>query len=169
MVIPLLVVKHGPLLDTLFRGFQGDRDDGPLRRRKTIRSGFHGKLQGIKQGSGIPGRHLDQVVKCLLFKFHLPLAIAALTVLQGLAYNLVQVFWTQAFELKHPAAADQGFVHFKVGIFGGCTDKDEGAFFHPGKKGVLLGFIPAVDLVDKEDGASGVAFLGFSGLLDRVT
>jgi len=46
-------------------------------------------------------------------------------------------------------AAEQGGIHFEGGVFGGGADEGEQAAFHIGQEGVLLGFVEAVDFIDK--------------------
>ena len=53
----------------------------------------------------------------------------------------------------HPAAADKGPVNAEIGVLCRGANEDDGAVFHPGQEGILLGLVPAVYLVDKEDGA----------------
>ena len=55
-------------------------------------------------------------------------------------------------ELENLGAGDEGGVDVEVGIVGGGSDEADGAAFEMGKEGVLLGFVEAVDLVNKEDG-----------------
>ena len=63
------------------------------------------------------------------------------------------------------AAREQGRDHLEGGIFRGGADEDHRAAFHIGQKGVLLRFVEAVDLVDEDDGALVVAFVGVGGIL----
>ena len=62
--------------------------------------------------------------------------------------------------MEDAQAGEQGVVEVEGGVFGGGADEDEGAVFDVGQEGVLLGFVEAVDFVDKEDGfAAQAAFL----------
>src|ERR1700758_703496 len=49
---------------------------------------------------------------------------------------------------------------FEGGIFGGGADEENVAGFDVREKGVLLGFVEAVDFIDEDDGAEATA--GFS-------
>ena len=74
--------------------------------------------------------------------------------------------------MEDAQAGEQGVVEVEGGVFGGGADEDEGAVFDVGQEGVLLGFVEAVDFVDKEDGfAAQAAFLlgfkdGFAHFFD---
>ena len=74
--------------------------------------------------------------------------------------------------MEDAQAGEQGVVEMEGGVFGGGADEDEGAVFDVGQEGVLLGFVEAVDFVDKEDGfAAQAAFLlgfkdGFAHFFD---
>ena len=46
----------------------------------------------------------------------------------------------------------KGRDHLEGRVFCGCTNEDDRPLLHVGKKGVLLGLIESMDLVDKEDG-----------------
>ena len=72
---------------------------------------------------------------------------------EGLARDGGQGVFGQRFELEDAAAADQRPVDAEIGVFGGRANQDDGAVFHPGQKGVLLGLVEAVYLVDEEDGS----------------
>ena len=62
--------------------------------------------------------------------------------------------------MEDAQAGEQGVVEMEGGVFSGGADEDEGAVFDVGQEGVLLGFVEAVDFVDKEDGfAAQTAFL----------
>ena len=64
--------------------------------------------------------------------------------------------------MEDAQAGEQGVVEMEGGVFSGGADEDEGAVFDVGQEGVLLGFVEAVDFVDKEDGfaADGAFLLG---------
>ena len=47
--------------------------------------------------------------------------------------------------------------HFERRILGGCADKDNVTGFDVREKGVLLGFVEAVNFVDEDDGAMAAA------------
>ena len=80
--------------------------------------------------------------------------------------------FAQRLQVEDAQAGEQGVVEMEGGVFGGGADEDEGAVFDVGQEGVLLGFVEAVDFVDKEDGfATQAAFLlglkdGFAHFFD---
>ena len=51
------------------------------------------------------------------------------------------------------AAGEQGSDDLEGGIFRCCADEADGAALDPGKEGVLLRFVEAVNFIDEEDGA----------------
>ncbi len=57
-------------------------------------------------------------------------------------------------------AGEQGGDDLERGIFGGGADQDDRSRFHIGQKGILLGFVEAVDLIDKDDGPAVFAEAG---------
>ena len=73
----------------------------------------------------------------------------------------------QRAQLVHPGARQQGVVEFKGRVFGGGTDKYQGAVFHIGQERVLLGFVEAMYLVDKQHRIAPGLLLA-SGLGNRL-
>ena len=63
-----------------------------------------------------------------------------------------QFCFAEGLQVVNAQAREQGVVEVEGGVFGGGADEDEGAVFDVGEEGVLLGFVEAVDFVDKEDG-----------------
>jgi hypothetical protein len=59
----------------------------------------------------------------------------------------------------------QGRIHLERGVFRGGAYEGEEAAFHMRQKGVLLAFVEAVHLVDKDDGAPPALRLPDAGLL----
>ena len=84
---------------------------------------------------------------------HVQLAVAALGVGQRLARDREEVVLRQRLELEDAAAADQRLVDLEVGVLGGRADQDDRAVLDPRQQRVLLRLVPAVHLVDEEDGA----------------
>ncbi len=60
---------------------------------------------------------------------------------------------------KDAGARQQRRVQFERRVFGGGTDKGDGAVFDVRQESVLLALIEAVHFVDEQDGAAGVAIL----------
>ena len=116
------------------------------------RRGLHRQLQGIQHAARIPIGHIHQMVQRLRGQMHLQPAIAALRVAQRLPRHLAQIVRRQRAQLEDAAAADQRLIHFKVRILGRGSDEDDGAIFHVRQQRVLLGLVPAVNLVYKQRG-----------------
>jgi hypothetical protein len=68
--------------------------------------------------------------------------------------------------LEHAGAGDEGAVDLEEGVLRRRTDQDDGAVLDPGQEGVLLGLVPAMDLVDEEDRAPVVELAVLAGLVD---
>src|SRR5258708_14869092 len=65
--------------------------------------------------------------------------------------------WIEAVDI---GGREQRREDLERGILGGRADKDDVAGFDVGKKGVLLGFIEAVNLIHEDDGAmAGAGFV----------
>ncbi len=58
----------------------------------------------------------------------------------------------QGMEFKDNRAGNQGIIYFKIWIFRGGSDQNQGAVLHKGKQIILLTFIEPMDLVDEKDG-----------------
>jgi hypothetical protein len=90
-------------------------------------------------------------------------SVTPLCILQRLLRHSIQVCLFQRFELKNPGTTDQGFVDLKEGILGGRPNQNHRAVFHPGQQRILLGFVEAVNFINKENGAASVLAAKFLG------
>jgi len=72
----------------------------------------------------------------------------------------------QGLKLKDARAADQGFDDVEVGVLGGRANQGEQAGFHMREQGVLLGFVPAVHFIHKQDSALAVQPAALRGVFD---
>ncbi len=72
-------------------------------------------------------------------------------ILQCPFQELLQVFLFQPLECEHPAPGEQSGIELKAGIFSRRANECDQPAFHIGQKGILLGFVEAVDLVDKQN------------------
>lgn len=77
-------------------------------------------------------------------------------------YLLISEF----FEHEDSAPAEQRIIDGEARILGGCADEDDGAFLYIGQKRILLGFIPAVDFIQENDGRFAVLEIDL-GLIDQ--
>jgi len=96
------------------------------------------------------------VVQSFGQELHIQLSIASVWVTQRMRGHLAQVVLSERDELKDAAAADQGAVDGEPGVLGGGANHDDRAVLYPGEQGVLLGLVPAMHLIDKEDGAAAI-------------
>ena len=71
--------------------------------------------------------------------------------------------WLEREQRVDAAAAEQRGVDFKRGVLRGCADETNGASLDVRQKGVLLGLVEAMDLVDEQDRARAEAG-GFVGV-----
>ena len=74
--------------------------------------------------------------------------------------DLVNIEWAQREDL-HPR--QQRRYDLEAGVFRGGADERERAVFDIRQEEILLRFVEAVDLVEKEDGAVGPFFFGWRG------
>ncbi len=107
--------------------------------------------------------------KGILGELDSPFPVSTLPVGNGGERGLFKIVAGEGFELKNPAPAHKGLVYFKEGVFGGCTYKNYGSVFYPGKEGILLGPVPAVYFVNKENGPFFIQASPFVRSGDRFT
>jgi hypothetical protein len=150
--ISLFVVEHGPPLNGLFRHRQGDGDGAGIIGFR----GFNRQFQGIEQSAGIAIGHIHQMVEGLVGNLDRNDRRSPVPDPPGSGPRPGTDRGAPGLELKKARAADQGLIHLKEGIFGGGPNQNYRAVFDPGQQRILLGFVEAVDLVDKEDGAASV-------------
>ena len=85
------------------------------------------------------------------FENDVEFSVAPFAVADSLHGDAAQLFFAQRRQSKNAAAADQRFIHFKVGVFRCRADENDRSVFHPRQKRVLLCLVPAVDFVDKKN------------------
>ena len=83
-----------------------------------------------------------------------------------LAQNPVEGFLAERFQLKKARAGYQRRNHVKIRVLGGRADEGDHAAFDMRQQGVLLGAVPAVHLIDEENGAFAVQAAAFGGVSD---
>ncbi len=163
VVIAFLIIENGALLNALLRHFHVHQDDAICVRRCR----FNRQLQRIEHTARIAISHVHQVQQSGLLHLHPVLPIAALRVTQGLLGNAVQIGFVKRFELENEAAAGQCPVDRKIGIFRGRPNQNDGAVFHVRQQGILLGFVKAMHLVDKQNGTPLLRLPKRLGFFDR--
>jgi len=97
-----------------------------------------------------------------------PVAVAALGVGQGAAHQQLDVIIAERGQAEDPAAGEQRPDQAEERVLRRCADQNDRVVFHMGQQRVLLGLVPAVDLVDKEDGALVVHAQPLFGLVDDL-
>ena len=133
------------------------------------RGGFDGQLEGVEGVAGVAAGDVDQVLDGILVDLDGALAVAALGIGEGTLEQGAHVGIAQGAELEDTGAGDQGADDLEVGVLGGGADEGEGAVLDMGQEGVLLGLVPAVDLVDEEDGLLLVEAAALEGFVDDIT
>ena len=99
---------------------------------------------------------------------HVALAISALWVCQGAPEQSEDVFLVERLELENARSADESLDDVEIGVLGSCANESEQARFHVWQEGILLGFIPAVHLVDEKDRTPAVKAAPFDGIFDDL-
>ena len=79
------------------------------------------------------------------------MAVSPFRIAQGGMKNLPNIFFFQSLELKNRAAGEQGLIDFKKWIFCGRPDQNDRPIFHTGQESILLGFIKAMNFINKEE------------------
>ena len=147
VLVAIGVVEDGFLLDRL-------SCDGEIENDGAI-DGWGGEDGEFKSGerlAGISVGLLGKMLKGLGMSLDGHLSEAAFLVVDGSMQQGDEVRGRNGFELKDLGAGDERGVDVKVGIVGSGSDEAHGAALQVGEEGVLLGFVEAVDLVDKQDG-----------------
>jgi len=152
MIIPILIVEHRPALYAFFSRFQVDENLRPFLGGPGGWGSLNRQFQGIQETPGIPRGYLYQVFQGPFLKADLPFSIASFPVVQGPTGSFKKGFFGERLKLENTAPAHEGPVYFEKGIFGGGPNKNDRTVFYPGEEGILLGLVPAVNLIDKQDG-----------------
>ncbi len=162
VIVAILVIEHRPALDALLGHAHVHDNDAIL----VGRGGLYGQFQGIEHTTGIAVGYVHQVGESIIMDVDLQPAIAAVRIGHGVAGNGAEIIVAQRPELKDTAPADKRPVDAEIGVLCGRADENDGAILHPGQKGILLGLVPAVHLIHKEDRPlviQGAPLLGLFG------
>ncbi len=108
---------------------------------------FDGDFQQVERLAGIPVGELGQKVLGIGIHRHADFR-------RALFDNLLDFVYRQGFQHKYAAARQQGGDDLKAGVLGGRADQDERAILDIGQQKILLGFVEAVNFVQKQDGAA---------------
>ena len=157
MLFPFFVVQQGLFAQTLLQGLPG-------HGHRALRGDFsvqYSHLQSVQRRAGIPvGEGGDYRQQRWV---HVdPGTAEAASVGQRPGQQPHQILLGQFFQHKHFAPGEQSGIDFKRGVLRGGADQCDAAPLHIGQKGVLLGFVKAVNLVHEYQGADtiGPVFLG---------
>ena len=130
MVVPVLVVTHHPLLNTLLSHVNIDMDLSvgriPLCRHDPQ---FH----GVQCGSGVSIRHICQEVHGLLVDHRIVDPHALILVVDGPVDQFSDVLPLQRLQFKHPGTGKKRSVHLEVRILCGGADQSQRPILHKRK------------------------------------
>ncbi len=127
----------------------------------TGRGGEGGELQGIQTLATIAIADHGEMAFGLGGDFYMQFAQAAFFIRNGLVDEALQVLNGEGFEGEHLGSAHERAVDVEEGIVRGSPDEPQGAALQMGEQHILLGFVEAVDLIHKQDGADAVEALFF--------
>ena len=140
------VIQQSPLLDRVFDRRQIDHA-GANRL-----DGIRGQLERVQCHARVSVGALDQVPQRGGIQLELPTAQAALHIVQRPPHDELDLRVAQRAQREHAYAREQRRVHFERGILGGGADQCHRAVLGVRQHRVLLCLVPAVDLVDEQDG-----------------
>jgi len=151
VIVSVPVVQDDLFLDAFFCALFVYQNYRAVCGRPGGNRGFHREFQGVQKAPRVAGGGINKMFEGSVLERDLPPAVPALCVREAGEGGFHKVFTLERLELEHPASADQRLVHFEKGIFRGGSDQDDRAVLHPGQEGVLLGAVPSVHLVYKEN------------------
>ncbi len=146
MLLALLVVEQDALLQSFSRDFPGDAG---LRCLRETRRYFE-TVEGMACVSvGVAGEQFER----FMVGFEMKSAEAALLIRERAFEQGEDLLIGKRAQRIDAAAGEQRGDDFEGRIFCCRSDEADGAALDVGKKGVLLRFVEAMNLVDEEDGA----------------
>src|SRR5215469_2339121 len=153
------VVPEEFALENVLEEFGSYGPRGVFLETRTLGSEF----EGVVGGAGVAVGERGDAKEDVFGDFDRFVAEAAVLVSEGAAEQVDDLRRGERFEDVHLGAGEKRGDDFKGGIFGGRTNESDMAGFDVRKKGILLGFVEAMDLVDEDDGAVAGARLVFGG------
>src|SRR5690606_2570231 len=162
VIVSTLVVADHFALNRFLGGFQGDVPDPLLIGG----SGQYRQFDRVQGAAGITAGGAGDVGQGLLLHFHPVHAQPPLLIPKGALQEEDQLLLRQGDQLKHPRAGQERRVDLEGGVLRRRSDQDDSAVLYIGEKGILLGFVEAVNFVDEQNGSLTVhsqPFLGFLG------
>ena len=146
MFLTIFVVQQGFAGDALFEYFFGHHRTADFRFAVD-----DDHLEGVEGGSCITVcvgcDHVDHLIADLDLPVAEPVRAFDCPVNQ-----IGDITDIQGIEHKYLAAGKKRGVDLKGGVFRGGADQNDGPPFHIGEKGILLGFVEAVNLIHEQDG-----------------
>ena len=115
-----------------------------------------GDFEGVVGAAGVAAGVGGDLAKGVVVGLEVEVAEAAIGVGEGALQELDDLIFGELLEDVDAAAGEESAVDFEGWIFGGGADEADAAFFDVRKKGILLGFVEAVNFVDEDDGAGAV-------------
>ena len=148
MVVPGLVIAHHPLLDTLGSHIKGHMDLSVC----CLFGGQHSQLQGIQGRPRIPACYIRQKFPGIFLQLHVIAPHSFFHICCSPDQQPADILPLQGLQFKDNGPGNQGTVDLKIGIFRGCTYEYQSSVLHKRQKVILLSFIEAVYLINKENG-----------------
>jgi hypothetical protein len=123
-----------------------------------LRGKVGGNLQQVECTPCITVGGNRQTVEPRVIDHQPAIAQSVRCVLQGVVDDPAQGIRFQPLQYIGACAGQQCTVQFKRGILGSGANENDRAIFHIGQKGILLGLVEAVCLVDEQDGLAPFQF-----------
>src|SRR2546421_7821829 len=156
MLVTALVVEQGAVLHDLFDQRHGDmgmrRPGGLLTLRGSARGSLSGKFQHIESNTRIAIGKNRYLLQRILIDGDVHLTQAALLVRERPPQNGQNMLFFQSSQHEDARTGQQGRVDFKARILRGSANQCHYAALDMREHSILLRFVEAVNLVDKEDG-----------------
>lgn len=123
---------------------------------------FQACLKGVERHPGVPVGGQRQELQGFFRYLGFRLLVFAIDYFQRPFDDRLQIFFLEPFQNENARPGKKGAVDFEARVFGGGADEGECSVFNIGEKGVLLRFVPTVDLVYEQDGflSGRLALLG---------
>ncbi len=126
------------------------------RRRSRLARQLGGDFQSVERLARIAARLRRELLERAVIQREVEAAQSVLGIGQGAFDQDRQVGLGERVEHQHLGPRQQRTDDLEGGVFGGGADQRDQAAFDVRQKGVLLGAVPAMDLVDEQDRALAV-------------
>src|SRR5574341_100173 len=164
VLVEALIVMHRPLLDALLGDLQRDVHRAfPIGGR-----GQDGQFERVEGAAGVAVGDQDQVGQRVVVNLNLAEAEAALVVGHRPIQDQADVLVGQRVQLEDARATEQRPDDLEQRVLGGRADQDDQPILDVRQQRVLLGLVPAVNLVHEQHGALAIQVALLAGLLDHL-